>query len=255
MATPIDVLANDSDVDGDVLTIASVTQSAHGTVTITGGGTGLTFQPAARFSGTTSFTYAISDGHGTTTATAMITVTPVDRTVVVSNDTTVVPEGGGPTVINVLDNDGTQGNNLTITSVTQPEHGTVTIINGGTAIMYEPDPDFTGTVTFTYTVSDGEGGTATATVTITVTASSGADRDGDGVPDGVDNCPDQPNADQTDADGDGLGNACDPGFGNGLHVSGGGCQTGGGATSGAMVLMAGLLALARARRRSARPAA
>jgi hypothetical protein len=34
------------------------------------------------------------------------------------------------------------------------------------------------------------------------------DRDGDGVPDGIDNCPDVPNPDQADADGNGVGDAC-----------------------------------------------
>ena len=37
-----------------------------------------------------------------------------------------------------------------------------------------------------------------------------ADRDGDGVPDPLDNCPDDPNTDQSDADADGLGDVCDP---------------------------------------------
>ncbi len=36
------------------------------------------------------------------------------------------------------------------------------------------------------------------------------DRDGDGVPDGVDNCPDVANADQTDTNEDGVGDACEP---------------------------------------------
>ncbi len=38
----------------------------------------------------------------------------------------------------------------------------------------------------------------------------GLDADGDGVLDSEDNCPSQPNADQADFDGDGLGDACDP---------------------------------------------
>ncbi len=36
-----------------------------------------------------------------------------------------------------------------------------------------------------------------------------SDRDGDGVPDESDNCPDHPNADQLDSDGDGVGDVCD----------------------------------------------
>jgi uncharacterized protein (TIGR03382 family) len=77
------------------------------------------------------------------------------------------------------------------------------------------------------------------------------DRDSDGMADTADNCPDQPNADQADADLDGIGNACDPGFNTGVRVSGGGCQSGGGSTSGALVLALGWVALARRRRRLA----
>src|SRR5205085_5040127 len=48
-ATAIDVLANDTDVDGGPKSIASVTQPAHGVVLITGGGTGLTYAPAPNY--------------------------------------------------------------------------------------------------------------------------------------------------------------------------------------------------------------
>ena len=37
-----------------------------------------------------------------------------------------------------------------------------------------------------------------------------ADRDNDGVPDDIDDCPDQINREQRDADGDGIGNVCEP---------------------------------------------
>ena len=48
-ATAVGVLANDTDVDGGPKTIASVTQPANGTVVITGGGTGLTYEPDADY--------------------------------------------------------------------------------------------------------------------------------------------------------------------------------------------------------------
>ena len=48
-ANTIDVLANDTDVDGGAKTITAVTQPANGTVVITGGGTGLTYQPSANY--------------------------------------------------------------------------------------------------------------------------------------------------------------------------------------------------------------
>ncbi|MCG8352510.1 MAG: Ig-like domain-containing protein, partial [Chloroflexales bacterium] len=62
-AITIDVLANDSDPDGDTLTITEVTQGAKGTVAISGG-VELTYTPNADFIGTDSFTYTISDGNG-----------------------------------------------------------------------------------------------------------------------------------------------------------------------------------------------
>ena len=48
-ATAVAVLANDTDADGGPMTIAAVTQPTHGTVAITGGGTGLTYQPSANY--------------------------------------------------------------------------------------------------------------------------------------------------------------------------------------------------------------
>ncbi|MCP9494238.1 MAG: tandem-95 repeat protein [Pyrinomonadaceae bacterium MAG19_C2-C3] len=74
----INVLANDSDIEGDTLTITAVTQGANGSVAITGGGTGLTYMPNLDFVGTDSFTYTISDGNGgMDTASVAMTVTAV----------------------------------------------------------------------------------------------------------------------------------------------------------------------------------
>lgn len=75
-AVNIDVLANDTDVDGDTLTVTGVTQGAHGTVTFTA--TGVTYTPAPGYTGTDTFTYTVSDGHGgTTTAAVTVTVHPL----------------------------------------------------------------------------------------------------------------------------------------------------------------------------------
>jgi hypothetical protein len=68
LATAIDVLANDSTAPdlGETLSITTVTQPANGTVVITGGGAGLTYQPNTAFTGLDFFTYLIDDGHGGT---------------------------------------------------------------------------------------------------------------------------------------------------------------------------------------------
>ena len=76
-ATPVSilVLANDTDVDGDVLTIASVdTTGAAGVVAIAPDRRSLTFTPGAAFIGTDVFSYTVSDGHGGTDS-AAVTVT------------------------------------------------------------------------------------------------------------------------------------------------------------------------------------
>jgi hypothetical protein len=69
----IDVLVNDSDPDGDTLTVSSVTQPGHGAVT--NGTTHVTYTPDPNFLGDDSFTYTASDGNGSTdTATVRVTV-------------------------------------------------------------------------------------------------------------------------------------------------------------------------------------
>ena len=73
MTVSISPLNNDTDVDGDNLTIVAVTQGANGTVNITGSGKTLSYKPRNGFSGTDTFNYTVSDGKGGT-ATAMVTV-------------------------------------------------------------------------------------------------------------------------------------------------------------------------------------
>ncbi|MGE4259254.1 MAG: beta strand repeat-containing protein, partial [Candidatus Babeliales bacterium] len=172
-ATALDVLGNDSILPdaGETLTVTSVTQPAHGTVAINPDGT-VSYTPDANYNGADSFTYTISDGNGgTATATVNLTVTPVNDPPVANDDTFTVAEDSGSTALNVLGNDSIlpdAGETLTVTSVTQPAHGTVVINPDGT-VSYTPDADYNGADSFTYTISDGNGGTATATVNLTVT--------------------------------------------------------------------------------------
>lgn len=68
----IDVLANDSDVDGDALVIASLTQPSQGSVAVVGGM--VRYSPPGDFVGATAFSYAVSDGALTDTATVNVVV-------------------------------------------------------------------------------------------------------------------------------------------------------------------------------------
>ena len=74
----IDVLANDSDPNHDLLTLTGALAS-HGVTAINTDGT-LTYTPDDGFSGKDTLTYNISDGHGgTASATASIDVVPDER--------------------------------------------------------------------------------------------------------------------------------------------------------------------------------
>ncbi len=162
----IDVLVNDSDADGDPLTVNLITQPANGTVSINADDT-ITYIPDPEFSGTDTFTYTVCDGTGRCDiGTVTVTVDPVNDAPVAADDFANA-DVSGPTVIDVLANDSdVDGDPLVIDSVTQPANGTVTINPDGT-ITYVPDAGFSGDDTFTYTICDAAGECSTATVTVT----------------------------------------------------------------------------------------
>ncbi|MGB0384154.1 MAG: Ig-like domain-containing protein [Ardenticatenaceae bacterium] len=166
----LNVLANDSDPDGDGLTITAVGATNQGG-SVTNNGTDITYTPAADFFGSESFTYTISDGNGESdTATVTITVQNVNDAPTANNDSATLNEDSSNNTIDVLANDGfapDSGETLTISAVGTPNQGG-SVTNNGSDITYTPAADFFGTEVFTYTISDGNGGTDTATVTITV---------------------------------------------------------------------------------------
>ncbi|MBN2533878.1 MAG: tandem-95 repeat protein, partial [Spirochaetales bacterium] len=163
--TIIDVLANDSDPDGDPLNIVNAGNPPNGTASITMNH--VTYTPDADFNGIDIFGYTVSDGNGgTDSGTVTVTVTGVNDDPVAENDSAVTNEDNAVN-INVLANDtDIDGDILTITGVGNPSNGTAVI--NGEQITYTPDTGFNGTDTFSYTVSDGNGGSDTANINVTV---------------------------------------------------------------------------------------
>jgi outer membrane protein OmpA-like peptidoglycan-associated protein len=160
----LDVLPNDSDPDGDPLTIVGVGTPAHGTATIAAGK--ISYTPVAGYIGTDSFTYTIADPKGlTSTATVSITVTGINHPPSAQPDYALA-KFNTPVTIPVLANDSDpDGDALTIVSFTSAVYGTVTRGPNNT-LIYTANQNFIGMDGFQYTISDGRGGTASTTVTV-----------------------------------------------------------------------------------------
>jgi large repetitive protein len=165
-AAAVNVLANDSDPNGDPLSVTTPSPSAaHGTVACTAAGV-CTYTPQANYHGPDSFTYTVSDGADTDTATVNITVTSV-KDAPEAHDDLIETEEGVPGSANVLANDvDVDEDELEISEWTQGQDGSVEC--EGTDCTYAPEDGFSGTDPFTYTVADGNGGEDTATVNVTV---------------------------------------------------------------------------------------
>ncbi|WP_428276379.1 Ig-like domain-containing protein [Candidatus Palauibacter sp.] len=180
----IGVLANDTDVEGDALTVASVTEPGHGRARIAAGGGGVEYAPGADYHGPDRFTYTVADGNGgTATAEVVVAVASVNDAPEAMADTAATAEDE-PVVIDVLANDtDVEGDALTVASVTEPGHGTARIAAGGGGVEYAPGADYHGPDRFTYTVADGNGGTATAEVVVAVASVNDAPEAVGAIPD------------------------------------------------------------------------
>lgn len=169
-AVTIDVLANDTDPDSTP-TISGVSNASGGTPVVSNGQ--IIFTPNANFHGAASFSYTITDGTLSDTASVAVTVTAVNDPVNAVDDSGTTDADTAITFTTLLANDtdadiATDGQTLTITSVDDAVNGTV-VLNGGSPIFTPTTVAATvQTGTFTYTVSDGNGSTDTATVTIAI---------------------------------------------------------------------------------------
>ena len=170
LATQLDVLANDIDVDGDAISITNISTTT-GTARIINNK--IEFTPPANFFGEVKITYSISDGltnnpPTTATAIATITVLPINDTPIALADTTSIIEDSSPVLIDVLANDSDiDGDSLSIVNTTT-NLGFVDIVDN--KVQYSPIINSNGVALVTYTITDGNGGTATANLVINISA-------------------------------------------------------------------------------------
>jgi Ca2+-binding RTX toxin-like protein len=165
---PIDVLANDTDPDGDPLVITGVTDPANGSASLVG--SAVAYAPDVDFHGSDTFDYTISDGHGgADTGSVTVTVLPVNDDPDAEEDAATLEEDE-PSTIDVLANDeDVDGDPLLVVDVDDPDHGTASIAPDARSVIYAPDPNWNGTETFGYLVSDGQQGAELGEVVVTVT--------------------------------------------------------------------------------------
>jgi hypothetical protein len=186
-SAPKDLLANDSDPEGDAIYLVAVTQPAHGAVAINGGGF-VVYIPNPNFYGNDHFTYTVCDVRGGCAVGQVdVNVGFLNDTPVANDDVASTQEEAPPITIDVLANDydvdnippsniGLTIRNLNQTSLDNPAGGD---IEGGIAwiqnnkIMFMPN--LRGIWTFTYEACDptypglgGPNGPPCDTATVTV---------------------------------------------------------------------------------------
>jgi VCBS repeat-containing protein len=179
VVAPPGVLADDGDADADALTVSLVAGPSDGSLSggAIGEDGGFTYTPDPSFVGTDTFTYEVSDGALTATATVTIDVTNAGP---IANDDALTAHHRSTTTgtaPGVLANDtDADGDLLDAVVVDDVDHGTLVLAAAG-SWGYTPHGGFVGTDSFTYTVTDGLATSVPATVTITVgdTAPSAVD--------------------------------------------------------------------------------
>jgi VCBS repeat-containing protein len=168
------VTANDSDVDGDVLSILSVDGSASlGSVQLVDGQ--IVYSPGSAFqslrageTGLDRFSYTVTDASGATATATVDVVINGANDAPTAGDDSAFSNASGSVVIDVLANDSDpEGEAITIASVGTASHGTV-VINADGTVTYTPNAGYSGSDTFTYAVQDASGAVDTATVSLVV---------------------------------------------------------------------------------------
>jgi formylglycine-generating enzyme required for sulfatase activity len=164
-AQSIDLGALASDVEGDALTYTAA-DGANGSVTVVGATA--VYLPSENYEGADSFTFTVSDGQDSTTATVDVTVNAVEDSPVASDFNGHIVEDESfelDWTLYVTDPDA--GDTLTLSILGQPSNGGTADLGGG-SVIYIPSLGFTGTDSFVVTITDAAGNLAAMTATINV---------------------------------------------------------------------------------------
>ena len=163
--TPLNLVLQGTDTDGDALTYSVVNSPTRGQ--LTGVAPNLTYSPAPNDYGTDSLTFVVNDGQVTSAvATVLITILPVNDSPVAIAKTVTTAQNSSVTI--TLDGSDPEGDLLTGLIVTAPTNGTASVT--GRQILYTPGVNYSGDDQITFRLNDGGASSAAATISITVVA-------------------------------------------------------------------------------------
>jgi hypothetical protein len=167
----INVLANDTDPDGDDARLQLVSSTAPTLGTATRAGDTITFV-AGSVTGVTTINYQVADADGAVSLGRLsVTITePVNLPPIAVADSQSIFGPATPQQFNVLANDrdpDETAGGLSVVSATRVS-GDATVSLAGSVVTVAPAANFIGQVVATYTIRDGEGLTATALITLTI---------------------------------------------------------------------------------------
>jgi len=179
----IEVLKNDTDLDGDEISLVSASSNQNnGIIDVNVNNGTIVYIPAPEFTGSETIIYTLTDG--TDQSNGVLYITVEDNTVPIAD---AKSESTIEDIIKEIDLSASDanGDSLFFLLVDSPSNGEVSISRAGKA-TYTPNSGFFGSDSFTFKVNDGMDDSLPVTISIVVTSN---DTDNDGILNGDDLCP------------------------------------------------------------------
>ncbi len=166
-AVTVDVLGNDSDADGDALSVTGLTTTTTLGGFVVNGDNTVTFTPNGSGTGDAIATYSVDDGSGHSVQ-AQLTIAVTDSAPAASDDSANTHLSA--VTVDVLANDvDADGDSLTVTTIDSTSTLGSFVVNGDNSVTFTPNGSAAGDAVATYTVLDSFGSTTQAQLTVTVT--------------------------------------------------------------------------------------
>ncbi len=154
VAVSVNVLSNDSDPNGDPISLDSITTSPNNGSAVIQGSDTIVYTPSGSFVGTDSLQYEISDASLSARAWVVFTILTQNVGPAANNDSATTDSGVAVSV-NVLSNDSDpNGDPISLDSITTGPNNGSAVIQGADTIVYTPSGSFVGTDSLQYEISD-----------------------------------------------------------------------------------------------------